>query len=311
MRRENENPKRLKGFTLIELLVVVAIIALLISILLPSHSRARKEAQTVSCMSNTDQINKALRMYMNDFGGCLPQSYREGNNYQPGSLWSEAAWGVAKRDLWFYKIAPKYLSNPAALICPADPFRDKFDFEATPEGGLPRTAINVPSCGYGLTYVLRHFDVSGVPGGMMNIERHEPRSPSMTILMAEVGPDDAKHIAPLYSKAASDYGDGGWPWRDGGRLLWDDGVRGWYNGPTWLTGRHMGYINMGTFDLSARKVSTVKQLRDGPQRRNMECFSFTLSNYRYMCYLCAVNEPHYQFHEQNLWWWTGDIMEAR
>ena len=62
----------LAAFTLIELLVVVAIIALLVSILLPSLSRARMQAKTVLCMSNARQIAQAFHFYAQDYGGQLP-----------------------------------------------------------------------------------------------------------------------------------------------------------------------------------------------------------------------------------------------
>ena len=70
--------RRLRGgFTLIELLVVVAIIALLISILLPALSEAKKRAQETVCGSNMRQMGLALRHYLDDNNGFYPGDHLE------------------------------------------------------------------------------------------------------------------------------------------------------------------------------------------------------------------------------------------
>src|SRR5690349_5322883 len=61
-----------KGFTLVELLVVIGIIALLISILLPSLKKAREQSRMVACQSNLRQIAQGFILYANASKGQLP-----------------------------------------------------------------------------------------------------------------------------------------------------------------------------------------------------------------------------------------------
>ncbi|MFH1747353.1 MAG: type II secretion system protein [Planctomycetota bacterium] len=64
----------LRGFTLVELLVSVAIIAILMSILLPSLGQARSQARTAVCRSNLRQLSTGWIMYTGEWNGCLPGS---------------------------------------------------------------------------------------------------------------------------------------------------------------------------------------------------------------------------------------------
>jgi prepilin-type N-terminal cleavage/methylation domain-containing protein len=63
---------RRRAFTLIELLVVVAIIALLISILLPSLAQAREQGKVAKCLANFRQMNMCLIQYFLEYNDHFP-----------------------------------------------------------------------------------------------------------------------------------------------------------------------------------------------------------------------------------------------
>ena len=85
-----------RGFTLIELLVVVSIIALLISILLPSLSRAREQAKLTVCLANTRCVGTSVVQYLLDFN-TIPLFATSNNSW---CSWAFGGWSGSNRDYW-------------------------------------------------------------------------------------------------------------------------------------------------------------------------------------------------------------------
>jgi prepilin-type N-terminal cleavage/methylation domain-containing protein len=107
-------PVRHRGFTLIELLVVVAIIALLISILLPALGNARESAKRAKCSAALSGIGRGMST-----------CYAENNEYGP--TWDDGdarTGGVGQRFAmltWIDVLYDlKYLSDPKSGLCPSD-----------------------------------------------------------------------------------------------------------------------------------------------------------------------------------------------
>jgi len=81
----------------------VAIIALLMSILMPALSKVRKQARAVMCQSNLKQLGSAAWMYAGDYDGYLPAE-------QQGTF-------NTSQDCWVTAMRPYYKDGDVRL-CP-------------------------------------------------------------------------------------------------------------------------------------------------------------------------------------------------
>lgn len=106
-----------RGFTLIELLVVVAIIALLISILLPSLSAARESARGAVCVNHLRQAAVGFNNYAVDWDDHTPGPNTSGSGYFAGGRGPDSNSSSTvpmQADDWMSPIFGRTLSLPSS-----------------------------------------------------------------------------------------------------------------------------------------------------------------------------------------------------
>jgi len=247
------------GFTLIELLVVISIVVLLMALLLPALSRARKQARAVVCQSRLRGWGVKFALYQSEYDGRFP--------YTPYLNWPEGLHEISERSYFMtWPFMMEVYGGPDSqeiMLCPmaAKPLPTGIQYGSLHPGGtFAAWTREVPSgfhetaCEYGLYASGRGVYIGSYAiNGRLCANKAGKVKPAAlpTLFDCRLGwchfEDASFDTPPLHDDWERPEGPGG------------TGILQYYRASFIAINRHQGGINMLFLDGSVRKVG-VKEL---------------------------------------------------
>jgi prepilin-type N-terminal cleavage/methylation domain-containing protein/prepilin-type processing-associated H-X9-DG protein len=150
-----------RGFTLVELLVVIGIIALLISVLLPTLASARRSANSVKCLASLKEIGNAFSLYAIENKGFYPAArdnqIKDSNGKALDRRWTDyVAKYMSKKAADFSSSSDIGKIRASSVLWGCPEWSRAFEFDPTKPAW---DAMNVYT-GYGMSYYPMYPDQS-------------------------------------------------------------------------------------------------------------------------------------------------------